>query len=103
MKNDTLLNGGIPPPLLYKLYCAVYPGANEPNGGKGAFMEDIMMNYTVEEAAKSFEEKFKANGFKRSVLPNNAPDYTSEKQVQEIEAVRDFLASDMLEYIANLT
>ena len=73
------------------------------NGGQGAFMEDIMMNYTVEEAAKSFEEKFKANGFKRSVLPNNAPDYTSENQVQEIEAVRDFLASDMLEYIANLT
>jgi hypothetical protein len=65
-------------------------------------MEGFMISFTIDEAVKSFEEKFKANGFKRSVLPNSAEDYTSEKQVRDTEAVRDFLASDAINYIANL-
>jgi hypothetical protein len=65
-------------------------------------MEDFMISFTVDEAVKSFEEKFKANGFKRSVLPNSAEDYTNEMEARDTEAVHDFLASDALEYIVGL-
>ncbi|MDR2796694.1 MAG: hypothetical protein LBB47_08310 [Spirochaetaceae bacterium] len=61
-----------------------------------------MISFTLDEAAKDFEEKFKSNGFKRSILPNSAVDYTNEKQDRDTEAVRDFFATDTLNYIAKL-
>jgi hypothetical protein len=65
-------------------------------------MEVCMISFTVEEAAKSFEEKFNANGFTRSVLPNNADDYTDEIEDRDTDAVHDFIASGAVEYIAKL-
>jgi hypothetical protein len=61
-----------------------------------------MISFTIDEAVKSFEEKFKANSFKRSVLPNNADDYTNETKDCDTEAVHDFLDSDAINYIAGL-
>jgi hypothetical protein len=61
-----------------------------------------MISFTVEEAAKDFEQKFKSNSFKRSVLPNSALDYTSEIEDLDTKAVLDFLNSDAVNYIASL-
>lgn len=61
-----------------------------------------MIEFTAEEAAGEFEAKFKNDEFEKARSVNSEVNYTDGKEERDYQAVKDFLNTEMFNYVKDL-